>query len=76
VTPVAGLLVLEGWEGSSVQSVAVIGMTPHRFRIQALTRTRLAGRGRYLEIGEVALVPKTAVRITGALLCEEKGGGT
>lgn len=43
--------------------VVIVGETPKRFRIKAITRTRLPGRGRYLEIGTEALVPRTAVRV-------------
>lgn len=64
MTPVHGLLLLSGWHGSSAHPVIIVGMTPKRFRIRAITRTRLAGRGRYLEAGEEALVPLTAVTVT------------
>jgi hypothetical protein len=62
VTPVYSYLVLQGWHGSSSQLVVTIGDTPKRFRIMALARTRLAGRGRWLDPGQTALVPKSAVR--------------
>lgn len=61
-TPVFSYLVISGWHGATAQKVITVGMTPHRFRIRAITRTRLAGRGRWLEPGEEVLVPKTAVR--------------
>ena len=62
MTPVASLLVLTGWHGTSTQWVVTVGLTPARFRIRAVTRTRLAGRGRWLEPGEETLVPRYAVR--------------
>lgn len=62
MTPVYSYLVLQGWHGVSSQLVVTVGETPKRFRIMALVRTRLAGRGRWLEPGKTALVPKTAVR--------------
>jgi hypothetical protein len=65
MTPVDGLLVISGWHGATAYRVSVIGMTPHRFRIRALEPLRLPRRGRTLAIGDVALVPKTAVRVTG-----------
>ncbi|MBL8605196.1 MAG: hypothetical protein JNK72_24915 [Myxococcales bacterium] len=40
----------------------IVGETPKRYRIRALTRTRLGGRDRWLEAGEEALVPRAAVR--------------
>lgn len=61
-TPVYSYLVIVGWHGSSATRVITVGMTAKKFRIRAIERTRLAGRGRWLEPGEEALVPKTAVR--------------
>lgn len=71
--PVEGLLVITGWHGSTAYRVAVVGTTPHRFRVRALQRLRLPRRGRYLEVGEEALVPKSAVRVTGPALPREAG---
>jgi hypothetical protein len=61
-TPVKAWLTIEGWHGSTATEVALVGMTKHRFRIRALRPTRLSGRGRVLDTGHEALVPKTAVR--------------
>ena len=61
MTPVYSYLVLNGWHGSSATRVITVGMTPKRFRIQAITRTKLPGR-RLLEPGQQTLVPKTSVR--------------
>jgi hypothetical protein len=62
------MLGLQGWEGLTWQPVEVIGETPKRYRIRAITDTRLAGRYRMLFRGETALVPRSAVRFA-----EERG---
>jgi hypothetical protein len=56
-----GMLVLEGWAGRTKTPVEIIGMTPKRYRIRAVTRTRLGGRNRWLDVGHTALVPRHAV---------------
>lgn len=61
-----GLLLLEGWEGRTETPVEVVGQTAKKFRIRAITETKLAGRYRWLADGETALVPKHAVRLTSA----------
>jgi hypothetical protein len=60
-----GLLILQGWAGRRETRVEIVGETPTRYRIRAITRTRRAGRSRWLEPGAVALVPKSAVRREG-----------
>lgn len=62
MTPIYSMLVISGWHGVTAQKVLTVGMTAKRFRIRALTRTKLAGPGRWLEPGEEAMVPKYAVR--------------
>lgn len=57
-----GLLCLDGWMGYTETAVIVIGETPKRYRIRAVTNTKLAGRARWLRPGEVALVPKYAIK--------------
>lgn len=57
----AALLVKGGWGGRTETEVKVIGETPKRYRIEAITRTKLAGRERWIGPGETALVPKYAV---------------
>ncbi|MDQ6900234.1 MAG: hypothetical protein M3072_12125 [Candidatus Dormibacteraeota bacterium] len=52
-----------GWAGRSSQEVLVVEETAKRYRIQAITRTRLAGRRRWLDPGQTALVPKHAVTL-------------
>lgn len=49
--------------GRTETRVRVIAETLTRFRIQAIERTRLAGRSRYLEPGDTVLVPKYAIRL-------------
>jgi len=61
-----GLLLLEGWAGRTETPVEVVGQTEKKYRIRAITETRLAGRYRWLAAGETTLVPKHAVRITSA----------
>jgi hypothetical protein len=59
-------LCLNGFDGYSETPVEVIGETPKRYRIicppdrQAV---KLAGRNRWLRVGETALVPKTAIKV-------------
>ena len=48
---ITGLLALNGWEGYTEQVVEVVGQTPKRLRIRAITCTRLAGP-RWLEPGQ------------------------
>ena len=57
-------LCLNGWEGRTETPVFIIGETAKRYRIRAIQRTKLAGRNRWLDSGETALVPKSAVRLT------------
>lgn len=59
-----GLLCLNSWAGRTETPVEIIDETPKRFRIRASQRTKLAGRDRWLEVGQTALVPKYAVRLT------------
>ncbi len=56
-----GMLLMNG--GRMETRVRVIGETLTRFRIQAIDRTRLVGRPRYLEPGDTVLVPKYAIRL-------------
>lgn len=58
-----GFLVLCGWHGSTATRVIIVGSTPKRYRIRALTLTRLPRRGRWLKPGDETLVPLTAVRV-------------
>lgn len=61
-TPVYAYLVITGWHGATSTLVLSVGRTPRRVRIRAITRTRLAGRGRWLDPGQETLVPLSAVR--------------
>lgn len=63
--PLLGILTISGWHGSTAYHVALVGTTSTKYRVEAFTRTRLQGRNRWLDAGSRALVPKTAIRITG-----------
>jgi hypothetical protein len=52
VTPVYSYLVISGWHGASSTLVMTVGITPRRYRIRAITRTKLVGRNRWLEPGD------------------------
>jgi hypothetical protein len=56
-----GYIQLDGWHGRIQQLVPVVGETPKRFRIRAITKTKLAGRQRWIGPGQTALVPKHGV---------------
>lgn len=59
--PKSGWLHTDGWAGVQEVQVLVVGETPKRWRIKCLTTTKLAGRNRWAEPGQVVLVPKYAV---------------
>jgi hypothetical protein len=59
--PRTGYLNLNGWGGVTSRKVEIVGETPKRLRIRAIERTKLAGRRRWIQAGETALVPKYAV---------------
>jgi len=62
VTAIAtGTVVLVGWGGTTRTPVEIIGTTPKRYRIRAVTEMRLGRRHRWLTVGETALVPRRAV---------------
>ena len=63
-SPPRGWMYLDGWAGRASYLVEVVGETPKRWRIKALTKVRLPGRERFLLPGETALVPRYAVRFT------------
>lgn len=69
-----GTLAVDGWWGRSLTRVEVIGQTAKRLRIRAIERTRMAGRDRWLEPGEVALVPTYSVR-DNCVECKGSKGG-
>jgi hypothetical protein len=60
--PWRGLLCFNGMSGYHETSVLVLGETPKRYRIEAIERMRLAGRMRWLNPGERALVPWYAIK--------------
>ena len=58
-----GSFALDGWAGVTRQRIGIIGETPTKYRVVALTDTRLAGRTRVLRRGAHALLPKTVVTL-------------
>lgn len=66
---VTGRLMLTGYGGDTEQAVEVVGQTPKRFRIRAITRTKLPGR--LLEPGQCVLVPRYAVVCDSCSLSRE-----
>jgi hypothetical protein len=74
--PRLATLALGGWHGLSSHEVLVVGETPTRYRIRALTQTRLAGRYRYLEPTLETLVPRRVVSFLDKpwFLCALCGG--
>ena len=61
-----GTLHLDSYSGRSSTRVEIVGETPKRYRIRAITTTRTAGRLLYLEPGQEALVPKRAITLEAA----------
>lgn len=59
--PTPAYLRLDSWAGRTRTLVQVIGQTPTMFRIRAVTQTALAGRCRWLGVGEETLVPREAI---------------
>jgi hypothetical protein len=57
-----GILCLDGWAGRSETPVEIVGETPKRYRIRAVQRMTLPGRARWIDAGEIVLVPKYSVR--------------
>jgi hypothetical protein len=58
-----GFIHLDGFQGATKQRVLIVGETAKKYRIRALTLTKLAGRHRWLPPEQEALVPKYAVRL-------------
>ena len=58
-----GFIHLQSFAGATKQRVVVYGETPKKYRIRAITLTKLAGRSRWLPPDQVALVPKSAVTV-------------
>jgi hypothetical protein len=55
-------LVIGGWTGRRKIPVKIIGETPEGFRIKALERVLLPGRG-FLEKGQSTLVSKSVIKL-------------
>ena len=56
-----GWLRLNSWAGPSKTLVEIVEETPKRLRIRAIKRMRLAGRDRWLDAGQTALIVKHAI---------------
>lgn len=56
----------QGWHGITWTPCVVIGETPKRYRVRLTQACRLPGRMRYGGVGEIVLMPKSAVRFTSA----------
>jgi hypothetical protein len=54
-------LVIGGWTGRTKAAVKILDVTPEEFRIEALERVMLPGRG-FLEKGQSILVSKTVIK--------------
>ena len=72
--PLTGYLTLQGWAGVHKTLAEIVGKTPKRFRIRAITETKLAGRYRWLSPGKEILVPCYAVRDHCSKCGGAKGG--
>ena len=59
---VRGYLHVKSWGGMTSTLVRIVAGSDKTVEIEALTRTRLAGRNRWLNPSERARVPRTAVR--------------
>ena len=64
--PINATFTYGSFAGARRLPVRVIGETPTRYRIEADFTIRLQGRGRVLERGQSALVPKHAIRFHGS----------
>ncbi len=53
---------IDGWTGRQKYSVVVVGETPKKYRVKLLVDTKLPGRNRWGNAGEVILVPKSVVK--------------
>jgi hypothetical protein len=60
---VPALLWLDGAAGLRSHPVEVVGRTPARYRVRLPSTTRLAGRNRWGEAGQVVLVPRGAIEL-------------
>ncbi len=56
-------LCINSWAGRREYSVVIIDETPKKYKIRLVVDTKLPGRNRYGNAGEIILVPKTAVKI-------------
>jgi hypothetical protein len=61
--PRPAMLCTQDYGGRHEQPVVVVGETPTKYRIRAANPVKLAGRHRWLHPGEVATVPRRAIRL-------------
>lgn len=71
---IVGHLQLDGYAGRTATPVEIISTTRTHYRIKAITRTKLAGRERWLNPGDEALIPHNAVRDNCERCHGSKGG--
>jgi hypothetical protein len=59
---------LIGWHGHTKTEVRIVfnGESAKRYRVRLTERTKLPGRDRWGNVGDIILVPKTAVTLDGA----------
>lgn len=52
---------MQGWEGKTGTPCLVIGETAKRYRVRLISKSKLPGRNRWGEPGQVVLMPKRAL---------------
>jgi hypothetical protein len=62
----AFLRLVSTYGGYTETPIRIVGETRCRYRIQAIERTKIAGRDRWLSPGATTLVPKHAVKVVNA----------
>lgn len=56
-------LMIDSWAGKSRYPVEIVAETPQRYKVKLLAPTRLPGRNKSGQAGDVVLVPKYAVKL-------------
>lgn len=64
--PFDGLLCLDSFAGRSETPCLIVGETRGSYRIKATQEMKIAGRNRWLCVGEKATVPKSAIKLVSA----------
>lgn len=62
--PLWATLTISGWHGATSSTVILVRDTRRRALVRAICRTKLGGRGRWLEAGAEAWVPRSAVMVS------------